>query len=317
MYIDTHVDTLWAMKKQNRTFSQTSNEGHIDLNRAREANLLAGFFTGFPSENTYATEKMLREWLEFANDPLNKIIRVTNFQELTQLQEERSLGGDDQYIGAILHLEGAAGIDTELHRLYIYYDCGLRSMSVTWNEENQFATGAGRSNEKNRGFTKEGLDLLSAMEDLGVMIDVSHLNDKSFWDLVNHTNSPIFASHSNLRKFAEHQRNLADNMVHAVADTNGSIGINFCRGFLSTNEDHPANQGCAREMIREVINLTDLKHVHIGSDFDGCTLPDDMKDITSTTSFFASLGEELSLSANELDRIKHENIKRIMRDVWK
>ncbi|MFV2016502.1 MAG: dipeptidase, partial [Candidatus Heimdallarchaeota archaeon] len=278
MYIDTHLDTLWAMRKQNRVFNVESKNGHVDLPRAQKAGLLAGFFTGFPTDNHYTTERMLRKWLEFTTNQSNKLIKIENSLQLDLLLEERKQTNQqlDYKIGAILHFEGASGIDTELNRLYIYYNCGLRSMSVTWNEQNQFATGVGPDNDHTRGFTPEGLDLLSTMNDLGIIIDVSHLNDKSFWDVINHTNGPVIASHSNLRKFADHPRNITDEMVQAIADCGGTIGINFCKGFLSTKDTHKANHRCALEMIREVVDLTGTSSVNIGSDFDGCTLPEDM-----------------------------------------
>ncbi len=262
---------------------------------------------------------MLRDWLKFVYDPKNKIKRISNVDDLVSLMDKnnRISNNTEQQIGSILHLEGATGIDTELNRLYIYYDCGLRSMSVTWNEQNQFATGAGRDNDKNRGFTAEGLDLLDVMENLGIIIDVSHLNDMSFWDVVNNTNSPIIASHSNLRKWAEHPRNLTDEMVQTIANTGGSIGINFCKGFLSTKENHSANHRCIIEMINHVIELSNISSVHIGSDFDGCTIPDDMKDITSITTIFDELESEFAIDQKDIDKIKRENIMRVMKKVWK
>ncbi|MHA2249865.1 MAG: dipeptidase [Candidatus Kariarchaeaceae archaeon] len=319
MYIDTHLDTLWAMKKDNRVFSVSSDKGHVDLQKAERAELVAGFFTGFPSDNQYITEKMLRDWLLFVNDSENRITRILNYRSLERLveQKKQQKNIDAPQIGAVLHLEGTAGIDTELNRLYIYYNCGLRSVGVTWNEQNQFATGVGKEADKTRGFTKEGLDLVSALEDLGVLIDVSHLNDKSFWDLMDHSNIPVFASHSNLRKFADHPRNLTDDMVIAISDSGGTVGINFCSGFLSTKETHPPNKVCAMEMIGEVINLTNSSSVNIGSDFDGCTLPDDMHDITDTNQFFKELQGHLSLTNDELEKIQYRNVMRIANEVWK
>lgn len=318
MYIDTHLDTLWAMQKQNRDFNIESKSGHVDLPRAQKAGLLAGFFTGFPTDNQYITERMLRKWIEFITNKSNALMKIENAGQLDLLLEKRRLTSTigDHKIGAILHFEGASGIDTELNRLIIYYDIGLRSMSVTWNEQNQFATGVGVDNDHTRGFTQEGLDLLSMMNDLGIIIDVSHLNDKSFWDVINHTNGPVIASHSNLRKYADHPRNITDEMVIAISDSGGSVGMNFCKGFLSTKETHKANHRCALEMIREIINLTGTSSVNIGSDFDGCTLPEDMKDITDMVSFFSELQTELSLTNQDLIRIQYNNLIRIIKNVW-
>ncbi len=314
MYIDTHLDTLWQMNKVDRIFSERSepDKGHIDLVKAKEGELFIGFFTGYPNNNSYSTESMLRKWIEFANEPKNKIQRIISKPDLKNhydnWQENKSLG-------AVLHFEGAAGIDTELNRLYIYHEMGLRSMGVTWNEQNQFATGL--DGDPLRGFTKEGFDLLSAMEDLGIIIDVSHLNDLCFWDVVNTTNSPIIASHSNLRGVADHPRNLTDEMVQAIVDTGGSIGMNFCNAFLSTEEGSPATRDHVFHMINEVIGLSDVNHVHIGSDFDGCKVPDDIKDVSTMTSFFTDLQAKYSMSDADIRKIESGNMIRIMNEVWK
>ncbi|MDH5645910.1 MAG: dipeptidase, partial [Candidatus Heimdallarchaeota archaeon] len=287
MYIDTHLDTRWALTRQDRSFSIRSSIGHIDLDRARDANLLCGFFTGYPTESQYSTESMLKDWIIMTNDPNNHFIRINQYQDLEKHLNLLKTGSTDK-IGSVLHFEGAAGIDTELNRLYIYYDLGLRSLGVTWNDTNQFATGVPGPIE--RGFTKEGLDLLDALNSLGIMVDVSHLNDTSFWDVINHSTGPVFASHSNLRKYADDPRNLTDEMVIAISDTGGSIGINLCKGFLSTDQaKHPANMGCAVSMIKEVIGLTSINSVHIGTDMDGCTLSDDLLDITSMPTFFTKV----------------------------
>ena len=155
------------------------------------------------------------------------------------------------------------------------------------------------------------------METLGIAIDVSHLNDKSFWDVQSHTNKPIFASHSNVRKRASHMRNLKDDMIKAIAESGGSIGVNFCESFLSTDKEHKVNMHCAFEMIKEIIAITgSVNHVHIGSDFDGCKVPDDIKDVSNMPLFFSKLKEYLELSNEEIEKIQYKNIVRIIRNYW-
>ena len=172
---------------------------------------------------------------------------------------------------------------------------------------------------ESRGLTQLGKDFLDVLESLGIIIDVSHLNDKSFWDVLSYTNGPIIASHSNLRKRADHKRNITDEMVMELAKTGGGIGINFCKGFLSIDQEkHPANRHCIQEMIKEVINLTgSYDSVMIGTDFDGSTVPDDIKDVTSMPDFFSELQERLQCSEQELDQIKYKNIMKIIEKVWK
>lgn len=300
------------MKKEGRIFSKRSTKGHVDLPRAQEAGLLCGFFTGFPTESHYITERMLREWLEFASDENNRLFRVKSVQDLLLL--EQNWKKQDKQIGAVLCLEGAAGIDSELNRLQIYYDIGLRSMSLTWNEANQFATGQAQGNS--RGLTKEGKDLVIRMEELGIIVDVSHLNDRSFWNVMDIVSKPVIASHSNVRELANHPRNLTTDMVEAIHSAGGSIGINFYKGFLETDPGQ-ANRTSIVRMFEAVIDIADVKTVHVGADLDGCTLPQDLNDITDVPSVLQQVQDELGLSNREMELIRTENIKRIMKKVWK
>ena len=187
-------------------------------------------------------------------------------------------------------------------------------MGITWNETNQFATG--QVGDPNRGLTSYGFDLLDAMEGLGIMIDVSHLNDKSFWDVVNNTNVPIYASHSNVRRIANHNRNLKDDMITTIADSGGSIGLNLYKGFLETIPEK-ASIDSAVTMAREIVNLTGPNHLHMGADLDGAILPDDLKDIRDIPRVFDKIAKDLGLNSKEMALVKRENVMRLMKKVWK
>ncbi|MCY3411720.1 MAG: membrane dipeptidase [Candidatus Heimdallarchaeota archaeon] len=308
MYIDLHLDTLWAMGRQQREFHELSDKGHVDLHRARNAKLLCGFFTGYPSDSVYTTEAMLAKWVRMINTPENNLKKILSTTDIEVLEEKKDK------IGAVLALEGAAGIDSGLNKLYIYYEMGLRSMGLTWNEVNQFATG--QSQLEGRGLTREGLDLISAMEDLGIIIDVSHLNDESFWDVVNNTNGPIIASHSNVREIAGSNRNLKLDMIEAVHSSGGVIGVNFYTGFLNNAKDEASKQDIFK-MMEAIINCGNINLMAIGSDMDGASLPSDIKDITNMPNLFIEIKEKLSLNDEEMDKIKRNNVKRVMKKVWK
>ena len=336
MYIDTHLDAFYHMRFNNRGFNayQEQENVHVDIVRARKGGLGIGFFTGFPNcayffsdeagykikphrddiTDVNLTEEFLRDWIEITRDESNGLRVLKSKSELKEHLSTYKMS-ETQKIGCIMHFEGAAGIDESLHRLYIYHEAGLRSMGLTWNETNQFATGA--PGDKNRGLTESGKDLLSAMETLGILIDVSHLNDKSFWDVVANTNKPIFASHSNLRKRANVIRNLENEMVLEIAKSGGSVGINLCKGFLSTDKEHNFNMQCVIEMIKGVIEITGTcDAVHIGTDFDGCQTPADLKDVSYMPKFFASLKEKLELSDEDLRKIQYGNVVRIIENYW-
>ena len=334
MYIDTHLDTVWHTTVSGRKFHVFEGEnkkrekisfgigtlldkyGHVDLPRGREGELVIGFFTGFPSSNQYTTEKMVKDWILFMDNPQNQLVRIkTKYELITFIDEWKKSQPNKRKIGSVFALEGAAGIDSELNRLYLLYDIGLRSISLTWNEQNQFATGV--LGDKNRGLTREGKDLIFIVEDLGIIIDISHLNDKSFWDVLSTSNSPIIASHSNYRGLANHPRNLTKEMIEAVKDTNGSIGLNLHSGFLSPNKPKKATIDTAVEMLRAMIEIAGTDHVHIGSDFDGSEPPQGIEDVSKIPTFFKLAKEKIGLSNYELEKIQYKNILRIINDVWK
>jgi membrane dipeptidase len=106
-------------------------------------------------------------------------------------------------------------------------------------------------------------------------------------------------------------------MVQAIGDSGGSIGINFCKDFLSVDqEEHPANRFCAMRMVEAVIDQIGIDHVHIGSDFDGCTVPDDIKDMSTIPQWLEEIAEKLSLTSADIDKIAHGNMLRVIRQVW-
>lgn len=335
MYIDTHLDSFYAMVVSNRQFATLQDKGHVDLPRARQGGLLAGFFTGFPNCTYFFTKanehpelKMTRDdysdaeltaeymarWLKNVYDPKNGLSHIKTKQDLDNHIKSYNSANKDQKIGAISTFEGAAGIDESLNQLYVYYAAGLRAIGLTWNETNQFATGV--PGDVNRGLTTAGKDLLDAMESLGIVIDVSHLNDKSFWDVQSHTNKPIFASHSNLRTKASHKRNVTADMAKAIAESGGTMGINLCTSFLT--DDKSCSRTTAFEMIREIIDVTgSVNHVHMGTDFDGAKMPDDIKDVSAMPGFFTDLQEYLDLSDNDMKKIQYENVVRVIKEYWK
>jgi membrane dipeptidase len=119
-----------------------------------------------------------------------------------------------------------------------------------------------------------------------------------------------------VRKIADHPRNLEDDMIRAIADSGGSIGINLCKGFLSTDPES-ASIDSAVTMAREIISLTGTKHLHIGTDLDGCTYPSGVKDVRDIPLVYEKIAKDLDLTTSDMQLIKRENIMRLTNKVWK
>jgi membrane dipeptidase len=312
--IDGHTDVLLGLRTQMRNFWEESNVGHVDLPRIRKGNVAAMFFALYPGINQFYILQGTHQLLELVENPKNCAMMIKKTSDLDQAEKENK-------VGVIFHIEGIGGFDSEFHLMNILYRLGLRSFGITWSDSNIFGSGVSfnpAAPEDNRGITAEGRELIKEAEKLGIIIDVSHLSDKSFWDVLEVAQKPVIASHSNSRAVSPHKRNLTDDMIQALADANGVMGINFCTSFLSPD--------CSRSLdipyttivnhIDHIVKLVGPDHVAFGSDFDGAGIPNSLKDVAG----FPLLVDELlnrEYSEEDINKICHGNFIRIFKSVWK
>ena len=168
---------------------------------------------------------------------------------------------ENKKIAVVLGMEGMASVTSE-SKLEAFYEKGVRHGSLTWNEANQLATGV--EGPVARGLTALGKKLVKKMQQLGMLVDVSHLNEKSFWEVVDIAEAPIMASHSNCYALCQHPRNLKDDQVKAIADVGGMIGVNAWPDFV--HDEFPS----AEKLMEHVAHLADkvgCEHVAFGFDF--------------------------------------------------
>ncbi|MFX0058332.1 MAG: dipeptidase [Candidatus Hodarchaeota archaeon] len=313
--IDGHVDTFLKVIEQNRKFSERSEIGHCDLIRMKEGNVQAALFA---IESGYTIESLLRNidiWFETVSNPDNGLIQIKKLDDFDKVRDSKKLG-------AILHFEGATGIDESLKLLRIGYHLGLRSMGLTWSNVNKFGTGVRVTTKHQRktGLTDMGRDLVRKAQTLGITIDVSHLNDRSFWDLYEITERPIIASHSNARSVCNHPRNLTDDQIKVINEKHGTIGINFCLNFLDPKRLGGNNFDLGLDAIQKHIDhiaeITDINTIAIGSDFDGATVPTCVRDCTKFPDLWDYLLEN-GYSNQDLKKIAYENLFRVFKSTWK
>ncbi|MBW5444494.1 membrane dipeptidase [Cohnella sp. CFH 77786] len=168
-------------------------------------------------------------------------------------------------IGALLSLEGADGLQGNLWALRLLHRLGLRLLGPTWNHANWACDGA--TEPRGGGLTKAGKQLVAECEALGILLDVSHLSDRGFWDLADLASRPFFASHSNARALTSQARNLTDEQIRALAAVDGIMGVTFVPWFLTAQE--PARIDDILRHVEYVCSLAGARHVAFGSDFDG------------------------------------------------
>ena len=183
-------------------------------------------------------------------------------------------------MAAILHFEGAEAIHPDLGALEEFYEIGLRSLGIVWSRPNIYGEGVPfifpGTPDVGAGLTGRGLELVRECNRLGVLVGLSHLNERGFWDVAEHSTAPLVATHAAVHALSRSSRNLTDEQLRAVGETDGVVGVNFHVGFL--RDDGQRNPDTPLEvLVRHIdymVDLIGIEHVAFGSDFDGAIIPD-------------------------------------------
>jgi membrane dipeptidase len=220
-----------------------------------------------------------------------------------------------------LHFEGAEAIDPELDALEVYYQAGLRSLGITWSRPNRFGYGVPfqfpASPDTGPGLTDLGKELVRACNRLGVMIDLSHLNEAGFWDVAAITTAPLVATHSNVHALCGATRNLTDRQLDAVRESQGVVGLNFNCGFLHPEgaRGSQLDLGVMVDHLDYLIGRLGDDKVALGSDFDGATMPDDLRDVSRLPNLIAAMRARGYDDAT-IRKIAYENWLRVLELTW-
>ena len=300
---DGHNDVLlrlWmkgnALKKDGKAISQLYREGfdaHIDHGKAKEGGLKGGFFAMFvPQQNSSGdailgtdpiaqrdaetvTEAMFTILENLARDFPQDIAICTSHDEITSAMG-RGL------MACLPHIEGAEAIKPDLSNLEAYYERGLRSIGPLWSRPNAFGVGVPLgfpgSPDQGDGLSDEGKALIRTANSMGILIDLSHLNEKGFWDVATISTAPLVATHSNVFALSPSPRNLTAKQLAAIKESGGMVGLNFASGFL--REDGQKSGKTSLDLmiqhLDQLIEALGEDGVALGSDFDGAIIPQDI-----------------------------------------
>ena len=224
--------------------------------------------------------------------------------------------------GAVLHLEGAEAIDPELEALELWYAAGLRSLGMVWSRANAFAHGvpfiSPSSPDLGPGLTEAGRRLAEGCAELGIVLDVSHLNEAGFWDLARLELGPIVASHSAAHALCQTSRNLTDRQLEAIGASGGLVGIVFACPFLRPDfaDDADTPVDLIAQHARYVADLIGVEHVGLGSDFDGATVPAQLGGVQGLPLVLEAL-TRAGFSAAEVRSIAWGNWRRVLGEWWR
>jgi membrane dipeptidase len=223
---------------------------------------------------------------------------------------------------AVLHLEGAEAIDPGLESLDFWYEAGLRSLGLVWSRPNAFGHGvpfvSPSSPDTGPGLTDAGRGLVGRCAELGIMVDVSHLNEAGFWDVSRLGVGPIVASHSAVHALCQTSRNLTDAQLDAVGASGGLVGIVFAVPFLRADfaDDADTPLSLIAEHAAYVAERIGVAHVALGSDYDGATIPAPLGDVAGTPRLLDALGDA-GFGSEDLAAIAWGNWRRVLGEWWR
>lgn len=229
---------------------------------------------------------------------------------------------NDGKIAAVLSIEGAYSLneDNGIELLRQYYDLGVRILAPTWSNSNALGEGV---NEKYKdgspssgGLTDLGRDVIKEMNRLGMVVDVSHMNEETFWGVVEASEAPVIASHSCVYNLLNHARNLKDEQIKAIADMGGTIQVNFYTSYLSAAPKAEVTVKDVADHIDYLVDLVGVDYVGLGSDFDGADMPADLLNASMVPNITKELLER-GYSKSDVEKILGGNSIRVFKEVWR
>jgi membrane dipeptidase len=349
--IDSHIDTVQRILVMDEDLARRWEVGHVDIPRLHEGGTHAPFFAlwvpvYFPGAEAVRRTLDLRDAMETLFEAhKDKIELATTASDIERIVKSKK-------IAAFLTVEGGHTIDDDLRVLRMYYQLGIRSMTLTHSRNNNWADSA-TDKPVHNGLTDFGKEVVREMNRLGMVVDVSHVADKTFFDALEVTTKPVMLTHSSMRAISDVPRNVTDEMLWALAKNGGVVGITFGEGFVNPKDadalraaievettaptmdgrtlDDYAAQDVRKlfgtrvkvaasvedvaDHIDHAVKIAGIDHVGIGSDFDGVSgPPNGLDDVSRMPALIAALLER-GYSDRDLKKILGENTLRVIREV--
>lgn len=305
--VDLHSDSLLDVQAGKRNLAVRSSVGHIDLPRLRDGGVDVQVFAVFIHPNEAGrgfarASELLDAFDRLAAAHRDVLARATSVEEIDGLVRAGRLA-------AVLSVENGSALENDPDRLPRLYARGVRIMSLTWNSSNALADGA--LEERHGGLTPLGRQVLARMQQLGIVIDVSHLSQRSFRDVLAATTGPLLATHSNAAGLTPQARNLTDEQLRALARRGGAVGVNFYPSFTGgASLQHVLNH------IDYLVKTMGVDHIALGSDFDGFTQRvEGLEDVSKLPNLTAGLVAR-GYREEDIKKILGGNALRVFKQVW-
>lgn len=321
-YIDMHCDTLSVGLAQHKETITMLDGTMVDVKRLLKAGAGAQFFAMFipqrdvpewygmevMPEHEVLLENMHAIFVKTLKENADKMAFAQSYEEMLENLQNGKLS-------AFLTMENAYAVRGKMENLKKFHDMGVGLMTFTWNDPNCF--GQNHSADAilmQTGLTDFGKEAIPYMNDLGIVIDVSHLSDGGFYDVAKYSRKPFVASHSNCRELSPSTRNLTDDMIRVLAEKGGVSGINFEPSFLNADQtDMHSRVSRMCDHVEHFIKVGGVECVGIGTDFDGIGGEFEISDCTKMNLFFDELHRR-KISDDTIERIAYQNVARVIKE---
>lgn len=322
-YIDLHCDTLMKLPEVDEDENLLENTiASVDFKRMKESKTMAQFFAIF-----LLSEEMFRRYgrkpiaddqyiLKLRQVLLNEIEKNPNIIQMAYSYNDLMENWKKGKMSAFLTIEDGRSIDGQLEKIKKYYDLGVRLIGLTWNYEN--CLGYPNSTDPkimDKGLKDFGKKAIKYMNELGIIIDVSHLSDGGFYDVAKISEKPFIASHSNSRRLSNHPRNLTDKMIRIIGEKGGVVGLNFAPGFL--NKDIKSKDSTIGDMVRHLNHIKNIGGEDIlalGSDFDGISGNLEIDGSDKMPNLFQALRED-GWKEEVIEKLAYKNVVRVLKEI--
>jgi membrane dipeptidase len=336
---DGHNDVLSRLGRRGAAaaasaFLTGEGAGHLDLVRAPQGGFAGGLFALFVSSPPGAQADgggipvlpELTHAQQAVGAMLSLLLRIERQSEgrlaICRTADDIAAAMARNVLAAVVHMEGAEAIDPDFEFLDVLHAAGLRSLGPVWSRPNAFGHGVPfrcpSSPDTGPGLTDAGKELVRACNRFGIVIDVSHLNERGFWDVAATSDAPIVATHSNAHALCPHARNLTDKQLDAIRETGGMVGINFAVSFLRPDgrRDTETPIDLVLDHLAYVLDRVGEDQVGFGSDFDGTDIPAEIGHVGNLQRLVAAMrargfGEAL------IEKICSRNWLRVLRRTWR
>jgi membrane dipeptidase len=346
---DGHNDVLLRLFKRGgadaaRAFLEGEGKGQLDLPMALEGGFAGGLFAIFvppakkanspaadapapaPGSDILSTAtvdlaaaqkvvfSMLSLLLRIERESQGRVRVCRNVKEIQQCIDEGA-------IAAVLHIEGAEAIDENFELLDVLHAAGLRSLGPVWSRPNVFGHGVPfrcpSSPDIGPGLTDLGKELIAACNRLRIVVDVSHLNERGFWDIAELSDAPLVATHSNAHALSPHSRNLTDDQLDAIGKSGGFVGVNFAVSYLREDGKHDADTPLELliDHLEYMLNRVGEDGIGFGSDFDGARIPKDMNTAAGLQKLVALLRTR-GYAEPLIEKLCYKNWLRVLGQTW-